>query len=83
MKFVLDAGADIDAKEGGWGTALHEAVRYRSLEAAECLIERGSAVNATDQHGNSPRSLCRPGTERSDAMCDLLDAHGATTLGHG
>ena len=77
VKFLLDAGADIHAKEN-WGTALHEAVRYRSLEAAECLIERGAAVNATDQYGNTPRSSCRPGTERSEAMCDLLDAHGAT-----
>ena len=79
---LVDAGADIDAKET-WGTALHEAVRYRSLEAAECLIERSAGINATDQYGNSPRALCRPGTERSDAMCDLLDAHGATSLGHG
>ena len=77
VKFLLDAGADIDAKES-WGTALHEAVRYRSLEAAECLIERGAAVNATDQYGNTPRGFCRPGTAQSDAMCDLLDAHGAT-----
>lgn len=78
MKFLLDAGADIDAKEQ-WGTALHEAVRYRSLEAAECLIERRASVNATDQHGGTPRLLCRPGTERGEAMCDLLDAHGAST----
>ena len=78
MKFLLDAGADIDAKEGGWGTALHEAARYRALEAAECLIERGAKVNATDQYANTPRAFCRPGTERSDALCDLLDAHGAT-----
>ena len=76
MKFLLEAGADIDAKES-WGTARHEAVRYRSQQAAECLIVRGAAVNATDQYGNTPRSFCRPGTERSDAMCDLLDAHGA------
>ena len=77
VKFLLDAGADVDAKES-WGTALHEAVRYRSLEAAECLIERGAEVNATDQYGNTPRGFCHPGTEQSDAMCDLLDAHGAT-----
>ena len=76
MRFLLDAGADIDAKES-WGTALHEAVRYRSLQAAECLIGRGANVNATDQYGATPRSFCRPGTERSDAMCDLLDAQGA------
>ena len=82
MNLLLDAGADIDAKET-WGTALHEAARYRSVEAAECLIERGASINATDQYGNSPRSFCRPGTERSDAMCDLLDAHGASSLGHG
>ena len=82
MKFLLDAGADIDAKESS-GTALHEAVRYRCLDAAQCLIERGASVNAIDQYGNSPRSFCRPGTEQSDALCDLLDAHGATTLGHG
>ena len=82
MKFLLDGGADVDARNE-WGTALHEAVRYRCVEAAQCLIERSAAINATDQYGNSPRALCRPGTERSDALCDLLDAHGATTLGHG
>ena len=82
IKFLLDAGAEIDAKES-WGTALHEAVRYRCLDAAQYLIERGASVNAIDQHGNSPRSFCRPGTDASDALCGLLDAHGATTLGHG
>ena len=83
MKLLLDAGADIDAKEGGWGTSLHEAVRYGALEAAECLLERGANVNATNQYGNTPRASCRPGTERSDALCELLDAHGAKSLGHG
>jgi len=37
------------------------------------LIERSAAINTTDQYGNSARALCRLGTERSNALCDLLD----------
>ena len=77
MKLLLDAGADVNAKESR-GTALHEAVRYWSLEAVECLVERGASVNATDQYGATPRAFCRPDNPRLEAICDLLDAHGAS-----
>jgi len=43
---LLDAGADVDAKnERGW-TALMEAADKEDVEAARMLIERGADVNA-------------------------------------
>lgn len=76
IQLILDAGANVNAKES-WGTALHEAVRYQSLNAAEYLLDSGADVNATDQYGTTPRAIRRSGNRKQEAMCDLLDAHGA------
>ena len=75
MQLLLDAGADVDAKEEG-DTALNVGVRHRSVEASQYLLEHGANVNAISRYGQTPRASCRPSTERSDAMSELLDAHG-------
>ena len=47
---ALDAGADINAVDGG-GTPLYFAVRRGHLEATKLLIERGADVNAATNFG--------------------------------
>ena len=78
LKLFLDAGADINAKEP-YGTALHEAVRYVAFDAVKFLIERGANINATDQYGTPPRSSSTSSNRRREAICDFLDAHGASS----
>lgn len=78
MELFLDAGADINAKES-WGTALHEAVRYMAFDAVKLLLDRGANVNATDQYGTKPRSSSTTSNKRRAAICDFLDAHGASS----
>ena len=47
---ALDAGADINASEGG-GTPLYFAVKRGHLAAAKLLIERGAKVNVGSSSG--------------------------------
>ena len=78
LELFLDAGADINGRES-WGTALHEAVRYMAFDVVKCLVERGANVNATDQYGTTPRSSSTTSNKRRAAICDFLDAHGASS----
>ena len=78
LERFLDAGVDINVKES-WGTALHEAVRYTSFDVVKYLVERGANVNATDQYGTKPRSASTSSNKHRAAICDFLDAHGASS----
>lgn len=78
LELFLDTGVDINAKEP-WGTALHEAVRYKSFDVVKRLVERGANVNATDQYGTTPRRVSTNSNKRRAAICDYLDAHGASS----
>ena len=78
LDLFLDAGVDINTKES-WGTALHEAVRYVAYDVVKRLVERGANVNATDQYGTTPRSASTNSNKRRTAVCDFLDAHGASS----
>jgi len=55
MRLLLEAGADVKAKIGGYElTALHLAIRHHKLRATKLLIERGADVNAVDANGCTP-----------------------------
>lgn len=54
LKLMLDAGADIELKDGGTGsTALLAAVHGRRTEGIEFLINAGANLHATDVHGRT------------------------------
>ena len=75
LRFLLDAGAAIDAKHT-WGTALHQAVTFKSFAAVDFLLANGANPNATDQGGATP--LARNGLNRDRVRIrDALLAHGA------
>lgn len=54
VKFLLDNGADIHAKDKGGLVPLHNACSYGHFEIAELLIKYGANVNVTDYWKYSP-----------------------------
>lgn len=71
---ALDAGADIEAKDGG-GTPLYFAVRKGHLEAAELLLERGAEINIASNYFGDLLTIATV-NGRVD-LITLLLAHGA------
>jgi hypothetical protein len=51
---IIDAGADVNAKDGAGETALHYAAARGHLEACRLLIAAGANVDAVDTTGNTP-----------------------------
>ena len=47
IRFLLDAGANIDAFDGPFGTALHRAVSNDDVESVQILIDAGADMEAT------------------------------------
>lgn len=54
VQALLEAGADVDARDSAGGVALHAAVLRRHVDVARVLLEAGSACNAVDQGNNTP-----------------------------
>lgn len=78
---ALKQGADIHATDKNGVTALHHAVRFRSLAAVQTLIEFGANVNqACRRNGSTPlhRAVTQtgaPGTAgRIEAATEILEA---------
>ena len=71
---ALDAGADVNASEGG-GTALYFAVKRGHLAAAKLLIERGAKVNVGSKYWGYLLTIAAANA-RVDLMTLLL-ANGA------
>ena len=76
VKQCIAAGADINAKIGGW-TALHHAANVGNKAIVELLLAKGADVNAKDGSGRSPLDWA---VNRNQAeTADLLRKHGAKT----
>ena len=71
---ALDAGADINASEGG-GTPLYFAVRRGHLAAAKLLLERGANVNVGSNYWGD--LLMMASVKVRVDLITLLLAHGA------
>src|SRR5688500_10916943 len=77
---ALKGGADIHAADKNGVTALHHAVRFRSPEAVETLVEHGANVNqACRRSGSTPlhRAVTQtgaPGTAgRAPAAREIIE----------
>jgi ankyrin repeat protein len=75
VKFLLDHGANINAKGKEKRTPLMLAVMGDEGELADLLIKRGADVNAKDRIGKTALMLARG--EQSEKMSALLRAAGA------
>ena len=54
VKQAIADGADVNARDGLYGTPLHEAAWKGHKEIAELLITKGADVNAKDDGGLAP-----------------------------
>ena len=68
VRALVDAGANVNARDELGGTALHVAVNFRGEpDVIRLLIDRGANVNAPDTDGDgvhdgeSGLGVCRPG----------------------
>jgi ankyrin repeat protein len=80
-RLLIDAGADLKAKNSFGGTPLHEAANRGQAEIAELLIAKGADVNARDQFGRTPLRYAQPrddGHRERDTkdVAELLRKHG-------
>ena len=78
VKQHLASGADVNAKDGLYGTTpLHHAAYEDHKEVAELLIDKGSDVNAGDKRGRTPLDWA-VALKRIETA-DLLRKHGGKT----
>ncbi len=75
VKGLLEAGADINAKDGFQRTALHWAVNRGFANVSRHLIEKGANVNAKDREAFTPLHLATQ-LVQSD-VAELLIQNGA------
>ena len=58
IHLLLDAGADIDARNEHGFTALHHAAQQGHIAAAKALIQRGANLALLDDEGRTPAQCC-------------------------
>lgn len=88
-RVLIDAGADVDARDTWGRTALRVAVGFTStsLEFIELLLDKGADVNARDIYNQTPllKSIRgNPGTTqlllKHEASTEVRDTYGNTPL---
>ena len=72
VKALIEAGADVNAKNEEGKTPLHRAVFWENLETVEALLKAGAKVKARDEGGWTPLDLTN-----NDAIKALLRKVGA------
>ena len=84
MKFLLEHGADPDAKNDHQKTPLHEASYNGSAKGAQLILEHGANIHAWNKKGQEPLHRILVGlTDTTDALDTFLDTmrflleHGA------
>jgi len=76
-RFLLDKGADVNAKNVYAWTALHAAAAQGRTEFASLLLDRGARIDEPDRMGRTAWHLAREG--RHAAAADMLRGRGAST----
>jgi len=81
VKQAIADGADVNARDGLYGTPLHEAAWKGHKEIAELLITKGADVNAKDDGGLAPLDWTTHPDNQNDTaeIADLLRKHGGKT----
>ena len=76
VKQCIAAGADINAKIGGW-TALHHAANVGNKEIVELLIANGADVNAKDDNLTLWTPLHKAASRGHNAIVEILLSRSA------
>ena len=61
LKFLIDAGANVNAKENEGRTPLHLAAERGNIESVELLLKAGSDINAKNEHGDTALQMALNG----------------------
>lgn len=77
VRYLLDEGADVSAREDSGGTALSEAAYYGHLDVIKELLLRGADINALDAQGTA---LDIAIGKNNTAVVDLLKHRGGKTV---
>ena len=81
VDYLLDAGADIDARPYRSTTALHFAIQFQRSDMVRYLLARGASVTIEDANYGSDASgwaqACGDGSEAATSIRALLRAAGA------
>ena len=72
---LIDAGADVNARDGYGVTPLHHAASENVTGIGKMLIKAGADVNMQDESGHTPLHYAT--RERSAVIVGLLFEHGA------
>lgn len=59
VKLLIDAGADVNAKDTKGYTALHYAVRFDNVQMAKALVAAGADIEAVSDEGWKPFDACK------------------------
>jgi ankyrin repeat protein len=83
-RLLIDAGADLEARNDMGMTPLHEAARSGNAAFAALLLARGAKVNARDKYYNTPLHYANDGHvyrgsgQGRSKVVELLRKHGGT-----
>lgn len=76
IKMLLEAGADVDAVEGRYGTALQAACVRKDIEMVHLVLEHGAIIN-TEPYGEYGSALQAAAYKQQKEIVELLLDKGA------
>lgn len=74
LRLLIDAGADLQARNQNGATALHCAVRTRCAAAVECLLDAGADPGNPNNSGSTPFHLAVQNTGRGGSGAETARA---------